>query len=158
MKTYTFRQGSRLKADPQIIGEHLETLREHHGGALPTEAVVEDAQHDNSPLHALFEWDDTEAARQHRLSQARTIIGAVVVKFEEAPEAQPIRAFVNVRQDDRKQVYTSVSAALEDPVLRAQVLNDALKELRRLQQKYADLEELAGVFGAIDQTSDDLAA
>ncbi len=58
--------------------EALEQIRAEGGGVLHPANVVEAAQDPASPLHADFEWDDGEAAIQHRLNQARTLIRAVV--------------------------------------------------------------------------------
>jgi hypothetical protein len=156
--TYSFRDGARFKANPQIIGEHLEMLRGKHGGNLSTDEVLKDAKRNNSPLHPLFEWDDSTAAREYRLWQARHIIGAVVVKYDDQPEQPAIRMFVNVRQEEQKQTYTSIAAALEDPELRRQVLADALRELDRIQRKYKDLTELSEIFASINRTREVIAA
>lgn len=56
--------------------ELLRTL-ESERGRLDPEDVVEAARDPESVLHNDFEWDDTEAARQHRLNQARRVIRSV---------------------------------------------------------------------------------
>ena len=151
---YTFADGARLqpgaKADPQVVGEHLELLRAQSGGELTPVAVIDDARNDNSPLHRLFEWDDTEAARQHRLWQARHLIGSVVVRLVGGQGEPPklTRAFVNLRVEEG-QFYTSIRAAMADPDQRAIVLADALRDLQRIERKYGDLEELAALFAEL---------
>jgi hypothetical protein len=48
-------------------------------GKLTPEVVVEFARDENSTLHKLFTWDDSKAAEQYRLQQARNIINNVEV-------------------------------------------------------------------------------
>jgi hypothetical protein len=51
-------------------------------GRLTPDAVIAAAKHPKSLLHEYFEWDDSEAARQHRLYQARKLINGVRVEIE----------------------------------------------------------------------------
>jgi len=59
------------------IKEELETLIVD--GALLPERVVEAARNPNSSMHDQFDWDDSVAAHEHRLSQARALIKRVKV-------------------------------------------------------------------------------
>lgn len=43
-------------------------------GTIAPEEVVAAAAPPTSPIHDLFEWDDSKAAHAHRLSQARKVI------------------------------------------------------------------------------------
>lgn len=43
-------------------------------GSITPEEVVTAAASLTSPIHPLFEWDDSKAAHAHRLSQARRVI------------------------------------------------------------------------------------
>lgn len=153
---YAWRDGARLqkgaRVPAQAVGERLERLRAGAGGELVPEAVVEDARDPASPLHSLFEWDDAEAAHQHRLSQARAMIRAVVVRYRAEPEDGPrsIVAFVNVKEGDR-QYYTSVAAAMSDPGRRAIVLRQAWEDFQALRKRYQNLAEFAALFAALDE-------
>jgi hypothetical protein len=53
---------------------------EDEEGRLDPELVVERARDPESPLHAHFEWNDEEAAKQHRIKQARLLIRSVRVE------------------------------------------------------------------------------
>jgi|HubBroStandDraft_6_1064221.scaffolds.fasta_scaffold622184_2 hypothetical protein len=136
--------------EPQDVGERLEELRERADGTLLPEDVIADARHRRSPLHKFFEWDDTEAAHQHRLEQARSLIRAVVVILPQKPTT-PVRAFVSIRQEgDKERSYTSTVAAMSDPRLRAQVLASAKAEIVAWHQRYKQLEEFSQLFQEID--------
>lgn len=58
--------------EPDLAFNRLRELEQD--GRLTPDAVVEDAMDPESPLHDKLEWDDTEAARQYRLEQARALI------------------------------------------------------------------------------------
>lgn len=61
----------------EAIKEELEALVVD--GALDPERVVEAARNPNSSMHKQFDWDDSTAAHEHRLSQARALIKRVKV-------------------------------------------------------------------------------
>lgn len=55
------------------IRKILREIEERNNG-LTAEAVVEAAKPVTSPLHARFTWDDTRAAREYRIMEARVLI------------------------------------------------------------------------------------
>jgi len=61
----------------EAIKEELESLVVD--GALDPERVVEAARNPNSSMHGQFDWDDSTAAHEYRLSQARALIKRVKV-------------------------------------------------------------------------------
>jgi hypothetical protein len=60
-------------------------------GRPDPQKVVIAATDKSSPLHRYFEWDDGKAAHQHRLDQARRLIGSVrvLVEYEERTVMAP---------------------------------------------------------------------
>lgn len=147
---YRWKEGARMAADAAKVGPELERIRIRHNGRLEPDWVVHEAKAEASPLHPLFEWNDTIAAQNYRVDQARGVIRSIEVVIEDRPEQKPVRAFVSVvRENDR--TYTSVQDAMSDPKLREQVLRAALAELEAWRRRYAELVELANVFAAIDE-------
>ena len=67
-----------------IVAE-LETIRRNAGGVLRPEDVVSFAADPDTELHSRFEWDDTEAAQQYRLWQARQLIRVTVTVLPPRP-------------------------------------------------------------------------
>jgi hypothetical protein len=140
MERYAWRDGARLQRGAclpaQVVGERLEQLRAEAGGELTPDRVIADARNPNSPLHTLFEWNDSEAAHQYRLVQARALIRAVVVCYRAVPEsgARSIVAFVNVKQGDR-QYYIATAVALADPQRRAIVLRQAWEDFQACRSR-----------------------
>lgn len=121
------------------------------GGLLKPEAVVNHARDPSSALHACFEWDDTVAAHQHRLWQARQLIVRVTVV--PAKGREPVQAFVSLSDDrqDEGGGYRATVSVMSDPARRAQLLAEAMADLDRLRAKYRGLEELAAVFQAAEE-------
>ncbi|MCM0751538.1 hypothetical protein DEA98_10040 [Brucella pseudogrignonensis] len=168
--SYGFAEGSRFQkgantSAPELVGEHLETIRKAKDGKLTPDDVVADARNPNSPLHSFFEWDDSAAAHEHRLRQARQLIRTVVVRYQEVESKEPIRAYVNVRSpisdnrnepdsDEPRQYYTDTVEALSAPDMRRAVLLRAKSELDAWRKRYADLEELSIVVRTITKMSE----
>lgn len=139
-----------IEQDEQSITQELELVAGQNGGLLRAEDVVEFARDADTALHGRFTWDDSEAARQHRLFQARNIIRANVRIIPHASE--PVRAFVSLI-DDRKQSgggYRAMVQVLSDDELRAKLVKQASDELRRVRNSYGHLKELAAIWEAID--------
>jgi hypothetical protein len=135
----------------QAAGEELERIRKSRNGNMIAADVLKEARESNSPLHCAFEWDDKKAAHLHRLNQAGDLIRAVVVINSEKPDASPVRAFVNVGENEERG-YTHVAAAMSDAVMRAQVISRAWKELEEWKARYADIVEFSKLFDVINDT------
>ncbi len=165
---FKFRDGCHLAGDAQIVGERLESIKRKSNMLTPA-LVVEDAKNISSPLHGFFEWDDTLAAEKYRIDQAGHLVRSVVVTFEDSvqlqnrqvclsgmpsPEietARTIRAFLPIKDDSGGNSYVSSREALGNPEMRRQVLARAYAELASVGKKYRELQELSGVFDALEQ-------
>lgn len=153
MKTkYKWRFGSRIKGNAQTAGEEIELLRQKVGGVLSADDILFHAEHESSPLHRFFEWDDSKAAHEFRRVQASDLIRAVVTIIDDGGDKREIRAFVSIRENTGASQFVDVRTALCDPNMRKTVLKNALRELQAFEHKYKDLEELGMVFSAIKKT------
>lgn len=129
------------------IRAELELLK--RGGLVQPADVVARASDPESAMHSWFEWDDTEAAQQHRIWQARQLLRVFVTV--ESRDNKPVRAFVSLGSDRYGAGgYRAMAEVLSDEELRAQLLADAVKELRSAERKYRQLQELSGVWSALD--------
>lgn len=145
---YGYKENVFLPVPAQQVGETLETIRRQSGGNLTPELVLEKASDPSCLLHPCFEWDDTKAAHEHRLNQARYLLRAVVVLRGPKEELRPVRAFVTVKACGEN-VYKEVHEALAHPDHREQVLARARRELEAWAKRYEALEELAETIAAI---------
>lgn len=133
-----------------LIAETVEQIEREQGVCHPA-ALVEAARPADSPLHPLFEWDDSEAARRYRVEQARRVIRTLRVTVLDKRASGP--AFVHVRRVTPEGVqdgYVTTARALLGPD-RPGVLKDALSQLNGLRRRYEALEELADVWNALDR-------
>lgn len=134
-----------MKRNPVII--ELKRIADENGGVLKPEAVVEEARPKSSPLHKRFTWDNSKAAHEYRLWQARQLIRVVVETIEGVKGRHEV--FVSLSNDRKEGGYRVMTDVLTDAQMRRQMLDDALRELDWFQQKYSRLRELSSVFAVI---------
>jgi len=146
---YGWGEGFRVKVDAQRAGKRLAAIHKRRGH-LSAELVVAEASKESSPLHEHFEWDNTEAAEQYRLVQARTILRAIVIIRDNGEKDTPLRAFVHLTDSEDEAVYMDINVAMGDAAMRNQVLTRAWRELESWRRRYEEYEELAAVFAAMD--------
>jgi len=138
----------------QAAGDCIEQIAKKNRGAITAKAIVKEAKAKKSPLHNLFEWDDTVAAKNYREEQARQILVQLVIiqKGKNNKDLLKVRAFVSV-EEERGIHYTPFERAMSKPHLREQLLLQAMGELQNWQQKYEDLKELSRIFAAIAEVA-----
>lgn len=135
------------------IRDELDRIATRHRGVLKPEDVVEAAQDPKSPLHDRFCWDDTKAAYEYRLWQARTLIRITVTVVDDSNKT-PDRVWVSLKADraQEKGGYRKLVTVLSDARLREELLEEALAEMVYFQEKYQRLHELADVFRVMKKT------
>lgn len=129
----------------RVAIEELKKILKKNRGKLYEEDIIDAAKPKDSPLHCYFTWDNDKAAEKCRIIEARKLIRIVV----ETPKGfdKPMRVFVSLTTDREEDGgYRMVTTVLSDRSMRAQMLQDALDDLRILEAKYSNLTELAGVF------------
>lgn len=160
---YEFSEGARFQtgaatdtAAAKRVGDHLEGLRKHFQGELTPEDVLDDARHDNSPLHGYFEWTDSAAAHQYRLQQARGLIRSVVAIYvRDDKPAVRTRAYVHVPEPTAPH-YRDAGHAMSLSKTRKMVLQRAWSELQAWRKRYQDLKEFSDLFDVIDEVQKNL--
>lgn len=140
------------------IAQELNDLAAQHNGLLKAEDVVRYAeQHPDSACHQWFTWDNEEAAHQHRLNEARSLI-RVHVRVEELPQSHSkvtVREYVSLSSDRvNGGGYRKLDEVVSNGDLLAELLTDALRDLERFKKRYEHLNELRGVFEAINQVAE----
>ena len=134
---YGFKKGSRFSGDPKVVFEELERIRELHG-ELTSQRIVEEAQSSSSPIHPLFEWDDSSAAHSFRLIQARNLVRAIVVVKDGTQTSQ----YVNVRENGRK--YEPLNVTVQSMTLFQSALQLLEQKLSAAIRAVEELREAAG--------------
>lgn len=146
---YEWKADSRFPIGAQIAAERLKKIKAQSGELTPR-AVVDDASSPRSPLHPCFEWNDEKAADNYRLSQARKLIGSIVVaEIDDMPINLETRAFVHVTVDSGAR-YEAIEVAMADSSMRNEVIEKAKREIKLWRARYAAYEEFADLVNRID--------
>lgn len=132
----------------EVVGKHFQKL-EKKEGTLTSQNVLESARSEKSPIHSLFEWDDTKAAEQYRLKQAAQLICNLTVEIETDDKPIECRAYMDV-SEAKVGSFINVQSAFQSEESREVVLRRALNELSAFKTKYKNLLELQDVFDVID--------
>lgn len=134
--------------------EILKQLADQHGSITP-ELVLDYAKPKDSPLHQFFQWDNTKAAEEYRLVQARQLIRRIKVEYvTEETKTVTVRAFhcvVPTSDDDQpslRGIYVPIESAISD--YRSQLLDQCRRDMEAFKRKYAALSEVAQVINAMD--------
>ena len=155
---YKFRKAAEPTEMAQEIAIDLLSIKEANDGMLNPCHVVDSARDDMSPLHPFFEWDDSLAAEQHRLGQARKLITSIVL-VEERPKGKTIEVvtypvFTHLRSDQHG--YRETNEVYSTPELKNSYIaqlqtdwqtfkkkhDDVLKDLVAFRQFDGDIENL----------------
>lgn len=131
--------------------QELELIRKNNNGVLRPADVVEYARNPKTALHERFEWNNAKAADAYRLWQARELI-RVVVKLDDVAATPPIRLYCSLpedRQNGDGGGYRVIDDVMRSSQMRASLLRQAEQDMRRFEQKYHQLKELAGVIEAM---------
>jgi hypothetical protein len=124
----------------------LERIKKKHG-ILHAKDVVEFARNEKTALHSAFEWDDTKAAQEFRLYQARKVIAHVMLI-----DNPLVPQYISVKHDRyHGGGYHDIDEIRADEELHRLAIQECLDELERLQAKYNALSELGVVFKAADR-------
>lgn len=147
------------KADPEVIGKHLEGMAEVNGGTLTTTMIADDGDRIDSPLYPLFEHDMEVAALKWRHHEARNLIGSLVIVKTvasddpgEEPQQIRVRGFLHASSDEGN-IYAPVYVVAKVPDLRDQVEKRLLTEIRSWQQRARDFALFDEIVSAIDELS-----
>ena len=138
-----------------VVGKHFEKIEKKYG-EVNSQNVLESARSEKSPIHNLFEWDDSVAAEQYRLNQAGLLIRNLQVEVESDERENIVcRAYVNV-SEQKMGSYVRVDTAFQSEDTKEIVIRQALQELKAFEKKYQNLMELAEVFSAIDTVMENI--
>jgi hypothetical protein len=127
----------------QVIKKEMESI-ENRFGMITPRRVLDVARNEKSPLHNLFEWDDSAAAENYRLLQAGQMIVRIKVQIEERSMSafQPITIMVDEKPTNG---YVSLARVMENNEFKSQILERAIKEINYWNKQYQDVEELGGI-------------
>jgi len=142
------------KISKEVIDEIL-IVKEKKG--LTAENLLNSARKKSSSLNKLFDWDDSTAAENWRMQQARQIINEVKIIVED----KELFAFENIRIsvdeqsgesiEKSKRVYEGIVEIMNDKEKRSQLILRALQEAKYWKERHSQFVELKTVFESIDR-------
>jgi hypothetical protein len=141
---YQWKSNSRIKVNADVAGQMCEQIEKEKG--LTAQTLLDANRAEGTPLHNEFEWNDSIAAEEYRLQQARHIINCLCIKTESKKE-QPVRAFFKISDAES---YENINVIVSSEDKYGRLLDTAMKELIAFETKYSSLTELSPVFKAID--------
>lgn len=131
---------------PQEVAAAIrEAYLEEDGQRLP-ELVLAKAEAGDKRLRGYFEWDDTLAGRQHRLTQAAQLVRRVKVTVLQSAESPPIqvRAYLarkelpSTEENIEAGAYIAIEQVAGQTAYEASVQDSIRRDLLRLERKYRD--------------------
>lgn len=132
---------ARLKKE--IVAEILKGIEKRDGNITP-QAVIDIARSEESPIHVLFEWDNSVAADNWRLWQARKVIASVKVEWM----GRETDAYWNAKVEldgEPVQAYYSTEKVMSNEDIYQDILKTAVAELKYWHNKYKEIKELKGL-------------
>ena len=162
----------KYKVSADVVGKAMEEI-EAKEGAVTSKNVLEASRPEDSPTHAIFEWDDSVAAEKYRLSQSSECIRNIRIEIEEVPTQEvqlklklsdaddepqkpnkyTARAFVNTTDSvgTRPGRYESFAKVMSDKDKRFTAINNALREFKWLLNKYDFISEFEPIAESVAQ-------
>lgn len=158
MAKYQFKKGSRFnKAQRALVndvGKELEDIKRGKGD-IPAAEIVRRARRKSNPMHAFFTWNNSDAAHEHRLSQARHLSRSIeiTIHYKVGKKTKPVivRAFYTENPTSQGGPYSPMIEILKDSSRRARMVSIALQEAEQWRDRWAHLEDLRIIFDAIDR-------
>jgi len=163
MKTtavYRWREGFHPLVEASAVGPYVDRLLEKYADGLKPSHVLQEAKaQPGTPLHACFEWDDAKAAHRHRITQASTLVRALVVTRSGLLSDEPKRVALSVRSSDTgPRVFMSTDVVMNDETLRRRFIEQAGRDLSSWRKQYGELKELHRLFSMVETQLQRLAA
>lgn len=136
--------------DANAFGRVVEGLRKQHGNEISPVAIVDEARPDDSPIHPLFEWDDTEAAEAWRVHQARNALNSIrIVVLAGSDDEKEVYANISIQDDAGHRSYLPATAVAASPELMEKAVDEAMSYLRSWEARWRNLQELGPIFEAV---------
>lgn len=141
---FVYSKGYRAKVPAKIVGPELLRLAGDRGlGGLTPKEIVNAAKAKRSPIHRVFEWNDSVAGEHYRLQQARLLIGNLRILVVYANREPLIhRVFVNLEDGIG---YRSSVAVEQNASARARLIELVMGDLRQAQTRLAALQDFSGI-------------
>lgn len=131
---------------PDILAE-IEALIDRHGNRVTAQLIVEAAANPASAMHDHFLWDDTEAAKRYRLTQAGALLRRFQIVRQTATRRITVPAYVRI--PDTTNGYGRTADVIgHDWVVQQRRLR-IIASMERLRDELVNWEEFTGLAEAL---------
>jgi hypothetical protein len=155
MNTFNWRLASLAKGiDPDLAEKEFKKIEKRFGKITP-ETVLEAARSKKALFHPLFEWEDSVAAEQYRLQQARTIINNIEITIISDGEEKTYPMLEIVPSEDGRRQYKNIVNLSFNEI--EYVKEQTLKTLIATKTKLLNYKSFDRVIEHIQETINELA-
>jgi len=142
-------------ADDAVV-DALRRIGKNDGdGIIQPEVIVSIAVNPDSPLHRYFTWDDTEAARQFRLAQARNLVRRVLITRTPTPEPSFVNVTIQRTDGTIRRGYVETKRAVVEPDLYVQIVADARRGLIAYRNRLSAFDQAHELVAGLDRLIED---
>jgi len=147
VRVYTWNEKARIAGHyADALGRVLEEVQDDDG-RYEAALIVERAKAKASPIHDLFEWDNTKAGHLYRCVQARRYVRFLVVDVKDNGDSVRMPAAVSFGPG---RGYQATERVMTNAELRERLVGQALEEAQAWRKRWQHLKELSEVFVAIE--------
>lgn len=140
-------KGLAKKVNPQEAAIELQRIQSIYGVITP-ELIVTEANDIKSVLHPIFEWDDSKAAFNYRLQQARILLNNIQVTIKTDGGSREISVF---EVTSLKEGYKSIDSFTTDDV--DYIKSSILQQLKYLKNKLSFYKQFDKARELIEQAT-----
>lgn len=150
MKKYEWKiDGFAKGIDANVAARELKRIEKEYGCLTP-EIILEASKPAKALFHSLFIWDDAQAARLYRLTQARKILNNIQIIIISDGESRVIPVYEVIQSQDSR-VYKHIQSFTPEDV--EQVKARTIMELNILKKKLSVYKEFYEVVNVLEQTT-----
>ena len=134
--------------------EVIENIKKKRGGITPQLLIIE-SKKKKSLLHNCFEWNDSKAAEEYRIVQAREILRCIIIEIEpdeDYEEIRTIRALIapSSIEKENNTSYVTVEEVCNDEELQAAYMRQLKRDLDAIKNKIKGFKQFSEVVKAIN--------
>lgn len=153
MATKTKKKAIKRTVKIDSVAAELRRIYRANGNRLYPPHVIKAAEDPDNVLHSHFVWDDSKAANEYRLIQARHLISRVkIVTPASSTENRKVRAYHALRSDQSG--YRHLRDCMSSPEIMAALVEQFAGDLDRLRERYESIKDTARarkVFAVIEE-------
>lgn len=147
-----WRSNYESPVDVEVAYEVYAEVKSRSGDAFLSvaEALVYEAADERCPIHEAFEWDNDVAGHEYRVVQAERMIKSFVIDRPKQPRNRVPPQLESIRVDYEP---TPAIQPAHIPIVEqsyAEDMQQAMRELIDLRQRFSHVKELRSVFREID--------